>query len=158
MWNTQTAHTFWARVDKSSDCWLWTGAVNSSGYGSVAWGGKVYTAHRVAAWLEGMVGHPSAPPRSAATHVLHRCDNRRCCNPAHLFLGTYGDNNQDAYNKRRKVQPRGAEHANAKLTAAQADEIRQQFAAGATKTSLALAYNVTFNVVHKIVQGRSYVG
>lgn len=124
MWNTQTAHTFWARVDKSSDCWLWTGAVNSSGYGAVGWGGKVYTAHRVAAWLEGMVGHPSAPPRSAATHVLHRCDNRRCCNPAHLFLGTYGDNNQDAYNKRRKVQPRGAEHANAKLTPEQVRNIR----------------------------------
>lgn len=155
----QTAENFWSRVHKPSadECWEWTGSRNSTGYGSVAWNRKVFTAHRVAAWLSGMVDSPSAPVGSrAATFVLHRCDNRACCNPKHFFLGSYSDNQLDAYAKKRQVQPRGQKHANAKLTDKQASAIREEYAEGATQTSLAAKYSVSQAAVSLITRGKTY--
>lgn len=63
----------------------------------------MYTAHRVAAWLSGLVDSPAAPESSdSSQHVLHRCDSPGCCKPAHLFTGTYSDNLRDAYSKDRR--------------------------------------------------------
>jgi hypothetical protein len=157
----QTAESFWARVSgdrrKRNGCWEWQGAHNSTGYGTVAWHGKVYTAHRVAAWLTGLVASPSAPTSpSEPTHVLHKCDNRSCCNPTHFFLGTQTDNMADAYQKRRKVQPRGQQHTNAKLTTAQAARVRTKYAAGYTQTVLASQYGVSQRAISLIVRGETY--
>lgn len=98
---------FWGRVDSrnrsSKGCWLWQGALNTTGYGVVSVEGRMYTAHRVAAWLSDMVESPSAPASStSAQHVLHRCDTPACCRPEHLFVGTYSDNLRDAYEKSRR--------------------------------------------------------
>lgn len=155
----QTAESFWARVNKGADdeCWEWNGGTNSTGYGSVGWHGCVYTAHRVAAWLSGMVKSPSRPLHSRDKgHVLHKCDNRRCCNPNHFFLGSFTDNMRDAYSKKRKVQPRGQHHANAKLTNQQAEEIRQRYEAGEYQVPLAQEYGVSQRVISLIVRGESY--
>lgn len=153
----QTADTFWARVVKSDGCWEWSGACNGTGYGIVVWHGKTYTAHRVAAWLAGVVDSPSRPARAIdATHVLHTCDNRRCCNPAHFFLGTYSDNMRDAYAKRRKSQPKGQEHVNAKLTNAQAAAIRAAYGNGCTQQELAREYGVSQRTISLIVRKETY--
>jgi hypothetical protein len=89
---------FWAKVDKSGDCWLWTGATGGKdGYGKIQRGrrGMGYLwAHRVAFDLE----YGAIP---LGLQVLHRCDNPLCVRPEHLFLGTRSDNMRDAANKGR---------------------------------------------------------
>lgn len=154
----QTAESFWARVNRENDgCWEWQGTRNNTGYGVVGWAGKNYTAHRVAAWVSGMVDSPSVPVDSRAlTHVLHTCDNRRCCNPSHFFLGSYSNNQRDAYTKKRRVQPTGANHVNAKLTAEQAKEIRNRYRDGERQIPLAKEYGVSQRAISKMVRMETY--
>lgn len=157
----QTAESFWARIKVGADdeCWEWTGTVTSAGYGCLSWHGRHYVAHRVSAWLSGLVESPSGPKHSREpTHVLHKCDNRRCCNPNHFFLGTFTDNMKDAYNKKRKAQPKGEKHANAKLTNQQAEEIRQRYNNGEYQIPLAKEYGVSQRVISLIVRGEAYNG
>ena len=93
--------------------------------------------------------------------VLHRCDNRRCCNPEHLFLGTHSDNTLDAVGKGRQFLPdnRGERSGLAKLTEEQVQEIRTKYASGCgTQQKIATAHGVTQMVVSRIVRGVSYCG
>lgn len=88
---------FWRKVDVrgADDCWEWSGATNSSGYGqiTVRTGLTVY-AHRLSAAIHfGMFDQ--------RLWVLHHCDNRRCVNPAHLYLGTVTDNVRDMLERGR---------------------------------------------------------
>jgi hypothetical protein len=94
-----TALRFWPRVNKTDDCWLWTGRVNKKGYGVFdrreAGERRSYArlAHRIAWELtHGPILNLS---------VLHRCDNPPCVRPDHLFLGTNDDNMKDASSKGR---------------------------------------------------------
>lgn len=89
----------WLRVDRSDaeGCWPWTGAIDHKGYGAIQGPGpihRVLKTHRVA--YEAAHG-----PLGDGECVLHRCDNPRCCNPAHLFVGTIADNNRDMWSKGR---------------------------------------------------------
>lgn len=154
----QTAENFWSKVTKlPNGCWEWGGTCNSTGYGLVAWHGKVYVSHRVAAYLSGLVSSMSAPKNSRElTHVLHKCDNRKCCNPSHLFLGSYKDNQLDAYKKGRRSQPKGEHHANAKLTNIEAETIRGRYDKGETQMSLAKEFNVSQRAISLIVRGETY--
>jgi len=81
----------------TTGCYLWLGKLNSSGYASKYFGGKMELAHRIAWILEnGAIPH--------GMQVLHRCDVRSCVNPDHLFLGTQRDNLRDAIRKGRAPQ------------------------------------------------------
>ncbi len=89
----------WEKVDRSGDCWIWKGAISNKGYGSFRFNNKTELAHRVA-WI--LVNGPI--PDGVGDHgtcVLHSCDNPRCVNPAHLFLGTQVDNINDMVRKGR---------------------------------------------------------
>lgn len=79
---------FWSRVDRSGDCWLWTASKTARGYGKLRVDGKQAYAHRVAYELTN-----GAIPDGLV--ICHHCDNPPCCNPAHLFMGTQGDNMRD---------------------------------------------------------------
>lgn len=90
---------FWSYVaiSGSDECWLWKGAHRDSGYGQFALfdhGNVPASAHRIAYGLAN-TGIPKG------MHVLHRCDNPPCCNPAHLFAGTQKDNMADKKQKGR---------------------------------------------------------
>lgn len=76
---------FWARVDRSGDCWLWTGALSGAGYGQLRSGGKTAYAHRYA--YELLVGQVPE-----GLQLDHLCQNRACCNPAHLEPVTQEEN------------------------------------------------------------------
>lgn len=87
---------FWAKVERVSgdECWRWLGAKSSHGYGSAKALGKNARAHRVAYAL----ANGPIPP---GVVVMHSCDNPRCCNPAHLSLGSQSSNILDCVTKGR---------------------------------------------------------
>jgi hypothetical protein len=159
-----TPESFWARVDTGdkSRCWEWQGAKTSSGYGNLSWQGKPAQAHRVAYFLThgGIALQTNFRHEGVAKRyrrfVLHKCDNRPCCNPHHLFLGSMRANQLDAYAKGRKVQPK-SQHSNAKLTAQQVREIRNRYDTGADlQIPLAKEFGVSQRAVSLIVRRETY--
>ena len=102
-------------VDPATGCWNWTHDFHQMGYGVVNHGRARERAHR-ASYREFVGEIPSG------MLVCHRCDNRRCMNPEHLFLGTHKDNTRDMVKKDRHMA--GERHHNAKLTAEQVADLR----------------------------------
>lgn len=137
---------FWEKVDTAdaSGCWPWL-ASGVRDYGRFAMGGvragtrrRMDLAHRVA-WELCYGGIP------AGLCVLHRCDNKPCVRPDHLFLGTYQDNSDDMCRKGRSNHRsvRGEEHPGVKLTRADVLAIRERLNDGEGAASIARSYPVT---------------
>lgn len=135
--------------DRGAGCWNWTGKCSSSGYGTFKRGHKTYVVHR-ATWAAFF----GAIPKGMI--ICHRCDNRKCFNPSHLFLGTHADNMADMRAKGRDKSPRapGASNPGAKLTATQVAEIKLAVAAGENRASIAVRYGVTRDHVGRLINGR----
>lgn len=134
-------------------CWEWTAARRQNGYGAIGDGtGRTYVAHRLAAhvWL--------GLDLSLPLDVCHRCDNRACINPAHLFIGTRSDNMRDASRKgrlpREKGVPKGEDHPSAKMTVATVLEARQRRRdLGVPIRRLAREYGVTPQAIRNMLRG-----
>lgn len=93
-----TAETLWKKVSVLGvkECWPWQGYTNEQGYGRTEINDRSYYAHRVVYCLAnpGIVSL-TAPKNGTWGLVLHRCNNKICCNPSHLYVGTHKDNMQD---------------------------------------------------------------
>lgn len=143
---SRTLAQFWERLDKSGPCWLWTGALRK-GYGAIQLRGKATEAHRVAWELV----HGPIPEGMC---VCHTCDNPRCCNPDHLWLGTVQQNSADMVAKGRSVRGERIHHA--RLTASTVQDIRAAVAAGATIAATARRLGVSTGCVSHVVKGRAW--
>lgn len=143
---------FWAKVDMRGpdECWEWTGARTSLGYGRFSIGAKRCRSHRVAWELE----NGSIPDGMC---VLHHCDNRRCVNArAHLFIGTQMDNLRDMTEKGRRApmpDTRGEKSGKAKLTESDVREIRE---ATGTHNAIAKRFGVSRQAVGSIRSGMTW--
>lgn len=92
---------FWSKVRVGDNCWEWMGSRKPIGYGQfnmekVNGKSRIRNAHKIA-WemLRGSVGQ---------LHVLHKCDNKVCVRPNHLYLGTERDNSLDRYHPERWME------------------------------------------------------
>jgi hypothetical protein len=143
----------WARVRIGSDseCWEWQGHVAKNGYGQIGHKGVLIYAHRAAATVILDYLDPEAT-------VMHTCDNRRCCNPAHLVVATMAENNADKIAKGRANYRKGEQHGRSKLTWEQVREIRTRWlAGGVTLDEMAEEYGVTSGTLMHVTTNRTWV-
>lgn len=144
------AERFWAKVNIPDDhekCWEWQGSKDGNGYGSLIIRKKMIqvrlTTHRIS-WE---IAYGEIPEGLC---VCHKCDNRKCVNPNHLFLGTNLDNIRDKIQKGR--QPVGEKVPNHKLTSEQVRLIRQEYASGQKgQRKLAKEFGVDKTTIKNIV-------
>lgn len=147
---TDPVARFWMRVDKRgpNECWSWKAPLGTHGYGMVWWQGRGRNPHTVAWELaHGII--------AKGVSILHHCDNRACCNVAHLFEGNTKINAQDAADKDRVAY--GERHGCHKLTTLEVIGIRRRYAAGGvTQKALARLYSVSRSNITMVVGGHTW--
>jgi hypothetical protein len=138
----------WAKVDKSGECWLWTGAT-AMGYGHLQRNGKAVKVHRLSYELE----YGEIPE---GMDVCHTCDNPLCVRPTHLWLGTHKENMHDRDRKGRNHAPKGERSPKSKLMSQQVLEIRRLANQGYSQPFLGRRFNVSSVSIYKIVNRLSW--
>lgn len=134
--------------EPNSGCWLWTGKLDSYGYGVLQINGgrgRTVKAHRLSLEIHGAAA-------SADQVVCHRCDNPACVNPDHLFAGTRADNSRDMAKKGRSTI--GEQNPMAKLSASDVLAIRSD--ASTSAPDLAKQYGVSPETVRNYRSGRTW--
>jgi hypothetical protein len=134
-------------VVRQDGCWDWKGCLHKSGYAPMNfYNNKQKNAH-IVSWIL----HNGDIPDSLL--VLHKCDNHKCTNPEHLFLGTHKSNTQDMLNKKRNHPAFGETHTRAKLTTQQVREIKNKLAMGVTMKRLCDDYNMSKGAMYALKHG-----
>jgi hypothetical protein len=138
-------------LDLHSGCWNWTSYRNKNGYGQTFFNGKYIGAHR-ASYLA-FIGDISN-----GMHVCHKCDNRACVNPDHLFLGTNQDNINDKVAKGRQSRNSmpGSSHPMAKLNEDQVELILKMVNSGTPCIEVAKLFHVTDSTIRLIKKGETW--
>lgn len=169
---------FWANVEKTGSCWLWTGSLMTSGYGRMAVKGRHVGAHRFAYEIQN-------GPIPDGLNVCHSCDVKRCVRGDHLWLGDARANVHDALKKGRlrtgdrhplrvnperaargersgyrlhpEHYPKGEARWGAKLTSSAVIAMRNEYAGGDISfKALAAKYGVTAMAAHHAVRGKTW--
>ena len=139
---------FWAFIRREADCWIWSGCIDSHGYG--CYGKRKIGAHRLMWQL--MRG-----PIPENLCVCHICDNPRCVNPDHLWLGTRSENTKDRHYKGRSKGPIGEAQHDAKLNYGIAEEIRAITSThNATQREIAARFGVGQTTISNVVTGKRW--
>jgi hypothetical protein len=133
-------------AETESGCWQWTACRNKYGYGQVGYQYSTHTAHRFS-WqiYRGEI--------TDGKHVLHRCDNPACVNPAHLYLGSHQDNMLDRDARGRRRAPSGERNGNSKLREDQVRRIRED---DRPTSEIAEEYGIVQGVVRAIKTKRAW--
>jgi hypothetical protein len=157
-----TSRRFWSKVDFFGSvpahnpvlgaCWEWR-ASKTKGYGKILHDGILCYAHRVA--FELRYAH------KPSLLILHKCDNKKCVRPDHLYEGTCSDNTRDAYargliDRMHANRPRGSSHGNAKLSPADVIEIRSCARYRGSQRDLALRFGVSASLIKQIRTGKAW--
>lgn len=143
---------FWAKVRKGDDsqCWEWVGSRAKAGYGTFGLDRGTVTAHRFSWEMRN-------GPIPDGMFVCHRCDNRACVNPSHLFLGSAADNNTDMWTKGRASGGSvGERNHRALLTDDDVRDIRRRADAGEGRRSIAATYGVHKDTVGAVITGKNW--
>lgn len=152
------------------DCWIWIKKIGNSGYGEIGSDGKSKLVHRVSYGIfKGEI------PKGK--HVCHSCDNKKCVNPDHLWIGTQKENIQDAKNKgrlpdqrgrkhteetlkklkfRKRPNKRGEKHHLCKLKENDVLEIRRMLSNGLKQSEISEKYNVDQSTISSIKINRNW--
>jgi hypothetical protein len=141
---------FWSRVNKNgpNGCWEWTGCLEGKGYGRVGIGpNEAIKAHRLSVMLDGR--------DPTGMFVCHHCDNPKCVNPQHLFIGTPKDNVQDMLKKGRQSKV-GGRGLNRKLSPGDVLDIRYYATTPERIKQLAKEYKVSEGLIKDILKGKIY--
>lgn len=140
----------WSGITRGdiSECWPWSGPLDSYGYGQFRVGGVKYRAHRLV-W-EATTGK-SIPDGMV---MRHSCHCRRCCNPHHLSIGTNADNTADMVAAGR--QARGDKSHLAKFTSDDVRRIRSWRDEGASLSTIAAEFGVYKSTIRDIVRRKTW--
>jgi hypothetical protein len=146
-------------IRTNGGCWEWRHSRQpNSRYGRLSLFGRVTTTHRIAYTL-------FCGPIPTGLHVLHRCDNPPCCNPAHLFLGTHRENVLDSIRKGRRHAQRHPRlvkllliRAYPKRIKLSPDSVRQirQLAQTMSLRKLAVCFGVNHKTIHRALNGQTW--
>lgn len=141
---------FWNKVDRRTavECWLWQGGFRN-GYGRLSYRNQGVSMHRFSYEL----AHGPVPD---GLFVLHRCGNKACVNPAHLYAGTPSDNNRDTVEHGHCNPRRGERSKSAKLTEDGIRDIRARFASGVPARVLATEYGMSTSGLYSVISRKNW--
>ena len=138
---------FWKKVDKRSkdECWNWIGGCTDRGYGCIGDGSnRTISAHRLS-WRLHFRNIP------IGKFVLHKCDNKRCINPTHLYLGTQSDNMRD----RSIRNPESLQGRPSKLDSREVQDVKELYSTGNfTHSLLSFMFKCSRVTISKILKGK----
>lgn len=153
------AERFWEKVDKRGpdECWEWTASKHQFGYGVIGLPQEAALQPRPRRTLRAtrVSWELANGPIPDGMYVCHKCDNRGCVNPNHLFLGLPRENTRDMVSKGRGTHGERSKHA--KLTWPAVREIRRAYASGeANSTQLAARYSVSPSVISEVINHKTW--
>lgn len=144
--NQKDIARFLAKVEKTDTCWIWTGCLNSDGYGNIKHQDRTISAHRMS-----YIIFCGEIPKGMS--VCHKCDVRNCVNPSHLFLGTHADNMHDCSIKNRVRCQVGEKNNNAVLTANIVLQMREMYANGLSFPEIQKIFNTRRTATRSAIKG-----
>jgi hypothetical protein len=132
------------------DCWNWNGYKTESGYGVVSINAVPYRVHRLSYWIYREYAQGNLLVASDK-YILHKCDNRCCINPSHLYLGTAQQNADDIKMRGRRHDTKGAKNGASILDVAAVKRIRLLHSGGMNQREIGRAMRLDYKHVNLIV-------